>query len=370
MPGYGIRVSGHGAQEAHGADLVVWSTVRGRIAELEATFALSLRVAYPLPRFPYPEIFRRQEIMPKKIAVVGSANVDLVTFNDTFPRPGETIFGRKFDMGFGGKGANQAVAACRCGGSVGMVAKVGDDLFGPATIENFKSLGVDAVYVKVAQGISTGVAPIFVDPTGQNRILVIKGANETLSPADVDAAAPLLSEADTILLQFEIPLATVYHVIRFAKSKGIRCIVNPAPALPVDFKEVAAADYFVPNESEAEAITGIPVHTFEDARKCADDLLTRGLGRVVITLGERGSLLMTAQGSELIPAFKVNPVDSTGAGDAFIGSFAVFLAEGLADQEALTRASLYAALSTTRVGTQKSFPHREEFEKEWENRKF
>ena len=300
--------------------------------------------------------------------MVGSANVDLVTFNDTFPRPGETIFGKKFDMGFGGKGANQAVAARRCGASVGMVAKVGSDLFGPATIKNFESQDIDASQVRIAEGISTGVAPIFVDPSGQNRILVIKGANETLSPEDVDAAAPLLSKADTILLQFEIPLPTVYHTIRFAKSNGIRCIVNPAPALPPDFKEVAAADYFVPNESEAEAITGIPVHTIEDAKKCAEYLLARGLSHVVITLGERGSLLGDIEGLELIPAFKVDPIDSTGAGDAFIGSFAVFLAEGLADKEALTRASLYAALSTTRVGTQKSFPNREEFDKEWQIR--
>ncbi len=306
--------------------------------------------------------------MAKKIAVVGSANVDLVTFNDTFPGPGETIFAKKFDLGFGGKGANQAVAARRCGASVGMVANVGSDLFGPATIENFRSLDIDASHVRIVEGISTGVAPIFVDPTGQNRILVIKGANETLSPQDVDAAAPLLSEADTILLQFEIPLATVYHTIRFAKSKGIRCIVNPAPFQPPDFKEVATADYFVPNESEAEAITGIHVHTLEDAQECAQYLLARGLPRTVITLGKRGSLLATSNGFELIPAFKVEPVDTTGAGDAFIGSFAVFLAEGLTDKEALTRASLYAALSTTRVGTQKSFPSREEFDKEWQIR--
>jgi ribokinase len=249
-----------------------------------------------------------------------------------------------------------------------MVAKVGSDLFGPATIENFRSLGIDASHVRIAEGISTGVAPIFVDPMGQNRILVIKGANETVSPQDVDAAAPLLSEADTILLQFEIPLATAYHSVRFAKSKGIRCIVNPAPAQLPDFNQVAAADYFVPNESEAEAMTGIPVHTIEDAKRCAGHLLTRGLTKVVITLGQRGSLLATSKGFELIPAFKVEPVDTTGAGDAFIGSFAVFLAEGLTDKEALTRASLYAAISTTRVGTQKSFPSREEFDKEWASR--
>jgi len=303
-----------------------------------------------------------------KIAVVGSANVDLITFNDAFPRPGETIFGRQFDMGFGGKGANQAVAARRCGAQVSMVAKVGNDLFGPATIANFQSLGIDATHVQIADGVSTGVAPIFVDSTGQNRILVIKGANETLSPEDVDAAAPLLSGSDTILLQFEIPLATVYHTIEFAKSHGIRCIVNPAPAQPVDFKAIGMADYLVPNESEAETITGIPIESLEDTRNCAQYLLAQGPTNVIVTLGERGSLLATSHTCELLPAFKVDAVDSTGAGDAFIGSFAVFLAEGFGDKEALARASLYAALSTTKVGTQKSFATRDEFETSWKSR--
>jgi ribokinase len=300
------------------------------------------------------------------IAIVGSANVDLTTFNDVFPRPGETIFGKKFDLGFGGKGANQAVAARLCGASVGMVAKVGSDLFGPATIENFQSLGIDASHVRIAEGVSSGVAPIFVEPNGQNRIIVVKGANDTLSPEDVDAAAPLLKKADTIVMQFEIPLRTVYHTVRFAESNGIRCIVNPAPAQPVDFDEIRGVDYFIPNESEAEAITGMPVHSIEEAKRCADFLLQRGLRRVVITLGERGCLLAGANGAELIPAFKVKAVDTTGAGDAFIGSFAVFLGEGLPEEESLIRASLYAALSTTKVGTQKSFLKRRDFEQEWQ----
>ena len=301
------------------------------------------------------------------IVVVGSANVDLTTFNDVFPRPGETIFGKRFDLGFGGKGANQAVAARLCGASVGMVAKVGSDLFGPATIKNFKSLGIDAKHVRVAEGVSSGVAPIFVEPNGQNRIIVVKGANDTLSPEDVEAAAPLLRKADTIVMQFEIPLRTVYHTVRFAEANGIRCIVNPAPAQPVDFKEIRGADYFIPNESEAEAITGMPVRSIEEAKKCADFLLQHGTRRVVITLGERGCLLAGSDGAELIPAFKVAAVDTTGAGDAFIGSFAVFLGEGVPEKEALIRANLYAALSTTAVGTQKSFLPRSEFEKEWQN---
>jgi ribokinase len=302
------------------------------------------------------------------IAVVGSANVDLTTFNDVFPRPGETIFGKKFDLGFGGKGANQAVAARLCGAKVGMVAKVGNDLFGPATIKNFQSQGIDASHVRIAEGVSSGVAPIFVDPSGQNRIIVVKGANDTLSSEDVDAAAPLLRKADAIVLQFEVPLRTVYHTMRFAKANGIRCIVNPAPGQKVDFKEAGTADYIIPNESEAEAITGMPVQSIEDAKKSAAFLLGKGMRRVVITLGERGSLVAGSDGTELIPAFKVKTVDTTGAGDAFIGSFAVFLGEGIAEKEALTRANLYAALSTTKVGTQKSFCTRTEFEKEWQNR--
>jgi ribokinase len=302
------------------------------------------------------------------IAVVGSANVDLTTFNDVFPRPGETIFGKSFDLGFGGKGANQAVAARLCGANVGMVAKVGNDLFGPATIKNFESFGINAAHVGIAKGVSSGVAPIFVEPSGQNRIIVVKGANDALSPEDVDAAAPLLRKADTIVLQFEIPLRTVYHAVQFAKANGIRCMVNPAPAQPVDLKNLGPADYFIPNESEAEAITGMPVHTVDDAKKCAAYLLGQGLRRVVITLGAWGSFLAGEDGAELIPAFKVQSVDTTGAGDAFIGSFAVFLGEGIPEKEALLRASLYAALSTTKVGTQKSFCRRAEFEKEWQNR--
>ena len=302
------------------------------------------------------------------IAVVGSANVDLTTFNDVFPRPGETIFGKKFDLGFGGKGANQAVAARLCGANVGMVATVGSDLFGPATIKNFESQGIDAKYVAIAEGASSGVAPIFVEPGGQNRIIVVKGANDLLSPEDVDAAAPLLRKADTIVMQFEIPLRTVYYTVRFAKANGIRCIVNPAPAQQVDFAQVSAAAYFIPNETEAEITTGMAVKSIDDAKKCAEFLLRKGMQRVVITLGDRGSLVAGMDGMEHVPAFQVQAVDTTGAGDAFIGSFAVFLGEGIPEKEALRRANLYAALSTTKVGTQKSFCTRAELEREWQKR--
>jgi ribokinase len=299
-----------------------------------------------------------------RIAVIGSANTDLVTFADSFPRAGETIFGQRFDLGFGGKGANQAVAARLCGADVLMIAKVGEDLFGEATIRNFQSFGIDTRHVHVVPGVSTGVAPIFVDPSGQNRIIVVKGANDHLLPADVDAAADELAAVDTIILQFEVPLPTVYHAVRFARARGVRCIVNPAPALPADLASLAAVDYFIPNETEAETLTGLPVKTLEDAQACAAALLAKGFRRVVLTLGARGSLIAGSEGSVHVPAFPVDAIDTTGAGDAFIGSLATLLAEGLPEKEAVAGANLYAALSTRRVGTQKSFPDRAAFNAE------
>ncbi len=168
------------------------------------------------------------------IAVVGSANIDLTTFTDDYPRPGETIFGREFSLGFGGKGANQAVAARKCGAEVAMVARVGDDLFGEATLKNFQDAGIDTTHVTITPGVSTGVAPILVDSSGQNRIIVVKGANDRLSPADIDAASGLLGRANMIVLQLEVPLETVYHTLRFAHERGIQTILNPAPAQPLD----------------------------------------------------------------------------------------------------------------------------------------
>ena len=303
-----------------------------------------------------------------RIAVIGSANTDLTTFTDVFPRPGETLFGKNFEMGFGGKGANQAVAARLCGADVLMVAKVGRDLFGQATIDNFACFGIDTKHVQIVDDAPTGVAPIFVEPDGQNRIIVVKGANDRLTPADVDAAAADLRQIDTIILQFEIPLQTIYHAIRFARANRIRCIVNPAPAVPVDLSELVGADLFIPNETEAELLTGQPVRSEADAAACAATLIGKGFRRVVITLGARGSLAADATGHTHVPPYRVASVDTSGAGDAFIGSLAVFLAEGMAEQEAMARANLYAALSTTRTGTQKSFAQRADFEAQWKQR--
>lgn len=299
------------------------------------------------------------------IVVVGSANIDLTTFTDRFPRPGETVFGDRFQLGFGGKGANQAVAARLCGARVSMVARVGEDLFGPATIQNFAARGVDTTHVRITPDVASGVAPIFVDSSGQNRILVVKGANDCLMPADIDAAADVLREADCIVLQLEIPLETVYYTLRFARQHGVRSILNPAPGQALDFEELRNADYVIPNETEAEALTGRPVTTLEEAQDCARELIGKGIRSVIVTLGANGALLVGAGCMEHAAGYRVNPVDTTGAGDAFIGSFACYLAGGYSESVAVARANVYAALSTLGVGTQRSFVTRERFDEAW-----
>jgi len=299
-----------------------------------------------------------------RIVVVGSANTDLQFMSDVVPRGGETVFGTGFDMGFGGKGANQAVAAALCGASVEMVAAVGGDLLGAETIRNFNTLGVQTSGVRVIREAPTGAALILVAADGENRIIVAKGANDRLAPADVDAAAPQLAAADMVLLQFEVPLETVYHTLRVAKAHNVRCMVNPAPALPADLAVLALADYLVVNETEAEVMSGVQVRQEADLDACVDVLLDRGMRRVILTLGARGALLASPSGRTHLPGFAVSAVDTTGAGDAFIGSLAVFLTEGISEPEAVTRANLYAALSATRTGTQKSFARRAEFETE------
>ena len=285
-----------------------------------------------------------------RIAVVGSANVDLTTFVHRFPKPGETVFGKEFHLGFGGKGANQAVAAHRCGADVRMVARVGEDLFGTATIEHLEAEGIDTAHVKAIANTSTGVAPILVDETGQNSILVVKGANDLLMPAAVDLAAEALAEADCIVLQLEIPLETVYHTIDLARSQGVRCILNPAPGQPLDLERIRSVDYLIPNESEAEAISGVAVDNSEDAAACAAELLDRGLERVVITLGAQGALVAGADGTRVVPPFPVEAIDTTGAGDMYAGGLLYGITNGMNWKQAGHLASHAAARVVGQLG--------------------
>ena len=296
-----------------------------------------------------------------RIIVIGSLNVDLTTVIDRMPRPGETVFGREFHLGFGGKGGNQAAAARLCGADVAMVARVGDDLFGPATIADLDHLGIDTAHVAKTAGASSGVAPIFIDSTGQNSILVVKGANDLLSPEDVEAATGIIEAADVVILQFEIPLATVYHALDIAHRYGVRTIVNPAPAADGDLSRLTKTDYLIPNDTEAECLTGVAIQGLETARASAARFIESGFRRVIVTLGENGALF--ASGAEMYhaTAFPVVPVDTSGAGDAFIGSFAFGISSGLPDREAIRRANIYAALSTMKRGTRRAFPARTEW---------
>jgi ribokinase len=298
-----------------------------------------------------------------KITVVGSNMVDLITYVQRMPREGETIEAPRFEMGFGGKGANQAVAAALLGADVCMVTKVGDDIFGPNTKKNLEQHGIDTRYVQAVPGVSSGVAPIFVDPQSHNSILIIKGANAHLLPLDVDAAKKRIQESDMVILQLEVSLETVYHTIALCSSAGVPVILNPAPADPhLDVARIRGVSLFAPNETELRTLTSQPTGTLEEVKAAARTLLAKGLPKIIVTLGEKGSLLLTADEETLVPPHRVKSTDTTGAGDAFIGCFAAFYVETGDIRKAMETANRYAALSTMRPGTQKSFLDRASFE--------
>ncbi|KAB7897514.1 ribokinase [Rouxiella sp. S1S-2] len=299
-----------------------------------------------------------------EIAVIGSNMVDLITYTNTMPKAGETLEAPDFALGCGGKGANQAVAAAKLGAKVMMVSKVGEDIFAENTVKNLQQYGVDARHVTVAPGTSSGVAPIFVDDQSQNRILIIKGANAKLSPADIDAAAEQLKACSLIVLQLEIPLPTVYYAIDFARQHGIKVILNPAPAVAgLDIDYACQCEFFMPNETELEILTGLPTSTEEEVLRAGRMLLGRGLKNLIITLGSRGSVWMQGDAVHRIDPTTVQAVDTSGAGDAFIGCFAHYLIQHGDIAQAMQSASAYAACSVTQRGTQRSYPDAETFQR-------
>ncbi|TNH05074.1 ribokinase [Testudinibacter sp. TR-2022] len=296
------------------------------------------------------------------IAVIGSNMVDLITYVDQMPKAGETLEAPTFQMGCGGKGANQAIAAARTGASVMMLSKVGDDIFAENTLRNFQQNGIDTLYVEKVSGVSSGVAPIFVDSSSQNRILIIKGANAHLKPEDIDRAAAELQQCKLIILQLEIPLETVYYAIDFANRYGIQVILNPAPASKALSLEYACkCDFFMPNETELEILTGMPVANMEQIQAAAHFLLEKGLKNLIVTLGDKGSVWLYGDQIVKVPPCKVNAVDTSGAGDAFIGCFAQHYIHSGNVLEAMQQASLYAAYSVTGKGTQSSYPDQTQF---------
>ncbi|EPY6470340.1 ribokinase [Clostridium sporogenes] len=297
------------------------------------------------------------------IAVIGSNMVDLISYIDRMPKEGETLEAPDFKMGFGGKGANQAVTAARLKSDVMMVSKVGDDLFGQNTIKNLKSNGVNTEFVNVEKNQASGVAPIFVDKESKNSILIIKGANKNLSPKDIDYASEELKKCSLIILQLEIELETVYYAIDFANNNNIPVLLNPAPAIKeLDFNYVYKCDFFVPNETELEILTNKPVNTIEDIKEAAHLIGDKGVKNVIVTIGSKGLLWINKDEEHFIKARKVDAVDTTGAGDGFIGCFAHYYVATKNILLALEKATAYAALSVTRYGTQTSYPTKEEFE--------
>ena len=291
-----------------------------------------------------------------EIAVIGSSMVDLIAYTDVVPKAGETLVAKDFQMGCGGKGANQAVAASKLGSRVMMMARVGDDAFADNTIANFASYGVNTDHVTKVPNVSSGVAPIWVDADSQNRILIIPGANNHLLPADIDAASERLQACSMIILQLEIPLESVYHAIDFGNTHGIPVILNPAPATTtLDLEYACKCDFFVPNETELEILTGMPVETLEQIQAAADTLLGKGLKNLIVTLGDKGALWLRGDEQTLIEAPQVKAVDTTGAGDAFIGCFAHSYSQDGDVEKAMGLAVRYASHSVTGKGTQTSY---------------
>jgi ribokinase len=297
--------------------------------------------------------------MPRpKICVVGASNIDLIAYAPRLPKLGETVFGSHFQTGFGGKAANQAVMAAKLGGAVTIITKVGEDLFGQDTRKNFVECSVDTTYVYTTPDSFTGVAPIWVEvSSGNNAIIVAMGANELLTPEDIENAAIALTSAQVVVCQWEIRTDTVLAALRIAHEAGVTTLFNPSPAQDeISTEFYAHIDILCLNESEIERLTGMPVTTLEEATAAAQMLLSRGPRMIISTLGERGSLLVTSEESQHIPAPSVRAVDTTGAGDAFMGSLAYYLAEGQPIVEAMQRANRIAAISVQSPGTQSSFP--------------
>ena len=297
-----------------------------------------------------------------KVVVVGSTNTDMTVRVPRIPRPGETVCGTDFQVSGGGKGANQAVAAARAGGRVLFVTALGADALGDRALEGFVAEGIDVDLVRRVPGAASGVALIFVDQAGENSIAVASGANGALAPADVAPLAARLEPGDVLLVQLEIAPETVAAAIGIAKARGSRVILNPAPARALPETLLRDVSILTPNEQEAGQLTGVDATTADGLSAAARALHARGVEDVLITLGARGVYVSTAQSAAHLPAFRVDAVDTTAAGDVFNGALAVALIEGRATEDAIRFASAAAALSVTRAGAQASAPRRTEIE--------
>ena len=295
------------------------------------------------------------------ILVVGSLNADLVVRAPRFPQPGETISGGDLQIIPGGKGANQAVAAARQGTSVSMLGRVGNDSFGPEIINNLKQNHVDTSQVQIDSQSATGTAIIVVDPNGQNSIVLSPGGNGQVGDADV--ANVSFSDYKLLLLQLEIPIEAVTSAARCAKESGLRVLLNPAPARALPAELISIPDFILPNETELSLLTNQPVQDIASAEKAARTLLERGAQNVIVTLGANGALMVSSKQVTHVNAYQVEVVDTTAAGDAFIGGFASALLQNKSLEEAVRYGCACGALATTKFGAQPSLPMKAEVEK-------
>jgi ribokinase len=298
--------------------------------------------------------------MNASIVVIGSSNTDMVIHTDHIPKHGETILGGKFFMNAGGKGANQAVAAARLRGDVIFVAKTGRDIFGEQAKNQFNKEGIDTRFIGVDPANPSGVALIIVDKKGENSIVVAPGANGMLTVNDLKKSFSEISRPGFLLMQLEIPIETVQFAAEYASQNNIKVILNPAPASTLPDSIFPFIDYITPNEIEAEMLTGVTVSDEASAELAAKALASKGVKTVVITRGEEGALLLHQNKFYHVPVVKVNPVDTTAAGDVFNGAMAVSLCEGNDIQTAVAFACRAAAISVTRLGAQSSAPYRNE----------
>ena len=300
----------------------------------------------------------------KPLIIMGIFVADVTFRTPSMPVWGETVLGNSFRLGPGGKGSNQSVAVARLGGKALFISKIGKDAFGKMALDMYAAEGIDTRFVVSSAEHSTGAAAIIVDDRrGENAIIVTPGAANALTTAEVDAVREQLPGAAAFLAQLELPLPLVEHGLKLAHAAGVPTILNPAPACPLSDSLLQLCDYLTPNETEAEGLTGQKIETLADAERAADILLKRGVGAVVLTLGARGALVKNADLVEHVPAFEAGRVvDTTGAGDAFNGGFAVALAEGLGLVEAVRMGCTVAGISVTRPGTAPSMPSREELD--------
>jgi ribokinase len=301
-------------------------------------------------------------VLRNKVVIIGSYNTDLTIKTGRIPRPGETVIGGAFTEGGGGKGANQAVAAVRAGAKVSFIARVGCDVLGKNGIQRLADEGIDTRYIIYDPEVPTGIAFIVVDERGENSIVVASGANARLSPDDIKAAQDEISSAAVLLVQLESPIETIRKAIEIAHKKGAIVILNPAPVQPLEHNLLKEIDIITPNKVEAEMITGIKVTDEESLHAIVKKFFEYGIKNVLITLGSKGIFAGYSNTMELIPAYKVCSIDSTGAGDVFSGSLAAFLSEGMSIEKAVKMANVSASLSVTRLGAQNSAPHRSEIE--------